>query len=200
VRFRNQIVTGAGGQQILAEDPSGNPVELFEPVRPGARLPPPSRAPPGPAMTSPLPSGSPRAQPARPEYAVNPIGRVASPLADPAQAPGPGGEGAPPAWLVIEPHRAEATRDLRAGEHIIVLTWLDRARRDELSTIPGDHPDSPPPGVFSTRSPGRPNPIGLHPVQIIAIDGPRLLVSGLEAVDHTPILDIKPVLDPVAER
>jgi tRNA-Thr(GGU) m(6)t(6)A37 methyltransferase TsaA len=131
---------------------------------------------------------------------VKPIGRVESPLADPAQAPRQGSEGAPQAWLVIDPHLAEATRDLRAGERIIVLTWLDRARRGELSTVPGDNPHSPPLGVFSTRSPNRPNPIGLHLVRIIAINGLRLLVSDLEAVDHTPVLDIKPVLDPVAER
>jgi tRNA-Thr(GGU) m(6)t(6)A37 methyltransferase TsaA len=131
---------------------------------------------------------------------VKPIGRVESPLADPALAPNQGDEGAPPAWLVIDPQLAEGIRDLRAGEHVIVVTWLDRARRDELSTIPGDNPGSRPLGVFSTRSPNRPNPIGLHRVQIIAIDGLRLLVSDLEAVDHTPILDIKPVLDPVAEQ
>jgi tRNA-Thr(GGU) m(6)t(6)A37 methyltransferase TsaA len=151
-------------------------------------------------MTGPSPSGSPHAHPARREDEVKPIGRAQSPPADPAQAPGQGREGAPPAWLVIKPHLAEGIRDLRVGEHIIILTWLDRARRDELSTIPGDNPDSPPLGVFSTRSPSRPNPIGLHRVQIINIDGLRLLVSGLEAVDHTPNLDIKPVLDPAAER
>lgn len=151
-------------------------------------------------MTRPPASGSPHPHPARREYEVKPTGRVESPLADPAQAPSQGGEGAPPARLVIEPHLAEGTRDLRAGEHIIVLTWLDRARRDELSTVPEDNPDSPPLGVFSTRPPSRPNPIGLHRVQIIAVDGPRLLVSGLDAVDHTPIPDIKPVLNPVAER
>ena len=88
---------------------------------------------------------------------MKPIGRVESPLADPAQAPSQGGEGAPPAWLVIEPHLTEGIRDLRAGEHLIVLAWLDRARRDELSTIPGDDPDSPPLGVFITRSPNRPS-------------------------------------------
>jgi tRNA-Thr(GGU) m(6)t(6)A37 methyltransferase TsaA len=133
-------------------------------------------------------------------FEVTPIGWVESPLADPAQAPNQGDEGAPPAWLVIKPHLAEGIRDLRAGEHIIVVSWLDRAGRDELSTIPGDNPGSPPLGVFSTRSPNRPNPIGLHRVQIIATDGLRLLVSSLEAVDRTPIADIKPVLDPVAER
>ena len=127
-------------------------------------------------------------------------GRVESPLADPAQAPRQGSEGAPPAWLVIEPHLAEGIRDLRAGEHIIVLTWLDRARRDELSTIPGDNPDSPPLGVFSTRSPDRPNPIGVHRAQILTVKGLGILVSEIEALDGTPVIDIKPVIDPAAER
>ena len=151
-------------------------------------------------MTGPSPGGSPHGHSSRREYGLKPIGRVESPLADPAQAPRQGGEGAPPAWLVIKPHLAEGIRDLRAGAHIIVLTWLDRARRDELTAIPRDNPDNPPLGVFSTRSPNRPNPIGLHRVQIIHIDGLRLLVSDLEAVDGTPILDIKPVLDQVTER
>ena len=133
-------------------------------------------------------------------YEARPIGWVESPLTDPAQAPRQGDEGAPAAWLVIEPEVAEGLRDLRAGEHIIVLTWFDRARRDELSTVPGDNPGSRPLGVFSTRSPRRPNPIGLHRVEILAVDGLRLLVSNLEAVDRTPILDIKPVLDPATER
>ena len=133
-------------------------------------------------------------------YEVRPIGWVESPLKDPAQAPRQGSLGAPLAWLVIEPQVAEGIRDLRIGEHVIVLTWLDRARRDELSTVPGDNPHSPPLGVFSTRSPNRPNPIGLHRVQILAIDGLRIQVSDLEAIDRTPILDIKPVLDPAAER
>jgi tRNA-Thr(GGU) m(6)t(6)A37 methyltransferase TsaA len=131
---------------------------------------------------------------------VTPIGWVESTLTDPAEAPNQGDEGAPSAWLAIEPHLAEGIRDLRAGEDITVVSWLDRARRDELSTVPGDDPGSPPLGVFSTRSPNRPNPIGLHRVQILAIDGLRLRVSDLEAVDRTPILDIKPVLDRIAER
>lgn len=132
-------------------------------------------------------------------YEVVPVGRVASPLTDRAQAPRQS-EGSPQAWLVISEHVAEAIRDLRAGQHIIVLTWLDRARRDELSTIPGDNPSSPPLGVFSTRSPNRPNPVGLHRVEILAVDGLRILVSALEALDGTPIVDIKPVLDPKTER
>ena len=81
-----------------------------------------------------------------------------------------------------------------------MLTWLDRSRRDEVNTVPGDNPASPPLGVFGTRSPDRPNPIGLHRVEILAVDGLRILVSNLEALDATPVLDIKPVLDPIAER
>jgi tRNA-Thr(GGU) m(6)t(6)A37 methyltransferase TsaA len=95
---------------------------------------------------------------------------------------------------------AEAIRDLRVGDHILVLSWLDRARRDVLSTHPRDDPNRPLLGVFSTRSPDRPNPIGLHRVQILVADGLRILVRDLEALDGTPILDVKPALDPIAER
>ena len=133
-------------------------------------------------------------------YEVRPVGWVESPLKHRAQAPRQGSEGAPPAWLAVEPDLAEAISDLQAGQQIIVLTWLDRARRDELATVPGDNPASPPLGVFSTRSPNRPNPIGLHRAQILAVEGLRILVSELEALDRTPVIDIKPVLDPAAER
>ena len=81
-----------------------------------------------------------------------------------------------------------------------MLTWLDRARRDELACVPGDDPASPPLGVFSTRSPNRPNPIGVHRAQILAVEGLRIEVSELEAIDRTPVIDIKPVLDQLAER
>ena len=133
-------------------------------------------------------------------YEVTPIGHVRSPLAERSQAPRQGDEGAPSAWLVFEPHVTDAVRDLRVGDRIIVITWLDRARRDVLTTHPRDDPDSPLLGVFSTRSPDRPNPIGLHRVQILAVEDGRIFVSNLEAIDNTPILDIKPVLDLVAER
>jgi tRNA-Thr(GGU) m(6)t(6)A37 methyltransferase TsaA len=133
-------------------------------------------------------------------YEVRPIGWVESRLKDRSQAPRQGYLGAPPAWLVFEPQMAEGIRDLQVGQHVLVLSWLDRALRDELSTVPGDNPQSPPLGVFSTRSPNRPNPIGLHRVRILAIDGLRIQVSDLEAIDGTPILDLKPVLDPAAER
>jgi tRNA-Thr(GGU) m(6)t(6)A37 methyltransferase TsaA len=133
-------------------------------------------------------------------YHVVPIGWVESPLTERAQAPRQGDEGAPDAWLVFEPRVAEGIRDLDAGTEILVLTWLDRAARDVLVTRPRDDPARPPMGVFSTRSPDRPNPIGLHRVRIVATDGLRVLVRPLEALDKTPILDIKPVLDKTTER
>ena len=136
----------------------------------------------------------------KPRYEIMPVGRVESPLTERAQAPRQGDEGAPPAWLVFEPEIEEAVRDIRPGTEVLVLTWLDRARRDVLVTRPRDDPQRAPLGVFSTRSPDRPNPIGLHRVQVIAIEGSRILVHGLEAIDGTPLVDLKPVLGGVAER
>lgn len=135
-----------------------------------------------------------------PRYELVPIGWVESPLVERADAPRQGDEGAPPAWLVFHPQVSEGIRDLRAGEQVIVLTWLDRASRDVLSTRPRDDPGRPKLGVFSTRSPDRPNPIGLHRVEIVAVEGLRILVRDMEALDATPILDVKPVLGPVGER
>ncbi|HEX6519886.1 MAG TPA: tRNA (N6-threonylcarbamoyladenosine(37)-N6)-methyltransferase TrmO [Streptosporangiaceae bacterium] len=134
------------------------------------------------------------------DYQVSPVGWVDSPLKDRGQAPRQGDEGAPAAWLVFEPRVAEAIRDLASGMEVIVLTWLDRADRGVLVTRPRDDPALPPTGVFSTRSPDRPNPVGLHRVQIVAVEGLRILVRPLEALDKTPVIDVKPVLDPVAER
>lgn len=133
-------------------------------------------------------------------YQVVPIGWVESPLKDRAQAPRQGDEGAPDAWLVFLPAVAEGIRDLGPGAEIIVLTWLDRAARDVLVTRPRDDPARPPTGVFSTRSPDRPNPIGLHRVRVVAAEGLRILVRPLEALDRTPVIDVKPVLDDAAER
>ncbi len=135
-----------------------------------------------------------------PGYEVVPIGWVESPLTDRAQAPRQGDEGAPPAWIRFEPGVAAGIRDLRDGMEIIVLTWLDRAHRDVLVTRPRGDPRRPPLGVFSTRSPDRPNPIGLHRVRVVSVDGLRILVHGLEAIDGTPVADVKPVLDRAAER
>ncbi len=127
-------------------------------------------------------------------YEVRPIGQVRSPLVDPGTAPKQGFEGAPEAWLVFGPEVAEAVRDLAVGDEVFVLTWLHRARRDVLAVHPRDDLRNPLTGVFSTRSQDRPNPIGLHRVSIAAVDGSRVLVRGLEAVDGTPIVDVKPVL------
>jgi tRNA-Thr(GGU) m(6)t(6)A37 methyltransferase TsaA len=127
-------------------------------------------------------------------YEVRPIGHVQSPLVDPETAPKQGFEGAPEAWLVFSPEVADGFRDLVVGAEVFVLTWLHRARRDVLAVHPRDDPRNPETGVFSTRSQDRPNPIGLHRVRIAAVDGPRVLVRGLEAVDGTPIVDVKPVL------
>jgi len=125
---------------------------------------------------------------------VHPIGRVESSLKDLATAPKQGNEGAPDAWLVFNPDVAAGLRDLRIGTEILVLTWLDRGRRDVLTVHPRGNTTREERGVFSTRSPNRPNPIGLHPVEIISIDGTRVLVRNMEAIDGTPILDIKPLL------
>jgi tRNA-Thr(GGU) m(6)t(6)A37 methyltransferase TsaA len=132
---------------------------------------------------------------------LNPVGRVESPLTDPAAAPRQGDEGAPEAWLVFEPAVREALDGLREGDDVFVLTWLDRASRAVLSVHPRDDPSRPRQGVFSTRSQHRPNPIGLHRVRVVAIDGLKLRVRNIEAVDGTPIVDVKPVLSSdVAER
>jgi tRNA-Thr(GGU) m(6)t(6)A37 methyltransferase TsaA len=128
----------------------------------------------------------------RPE--LDPIGVVESPLTDPATAPKQGTEGAPRAWLVFEPSVLDGLREIRPGDRMLVLTWLDRARRDVLRVHPRDDPATPERGVFSTRSADRPNPIGLHEVEIVAVDGDRVLVTDLEALDGTPIVDMKPVI------
>jgi tRNA-Thr(GGU) m(6)t(6)A37 methyltransferase TsaA len=127
-------------------------------------------------------------------YEIRPIGYVESPLVDRATAPKQGFEGAPDAWLVFNPEVAEGIRDLAVGTEVFVLTWLHQARRDVLAVRPRDDPRNPETGVFSTRSQDRPNPIGLHRVPIVALDGLRVLVRGLEAVDGTPVVDVKPVL------
>ncbi|TWF80549.1 tRNA-Thr(GGU) m(6)t(6)A37 methyltransferase TsaA [Pseudonocardia hierapolitana] len=129
-------------------------------------------------------------------YELRPIGWVRSPLTDPAAAPKQGDEGAPPARIVVRPELAEAMADLTAGATVIVLTWLHEGDRGVLSVHPRDDATRPRTGVFSTRSQDRPNPVGLHLVTITGIDGTTLDVRDLEAVDGTPVIDIKPVLGP----
>jgi tRNA-Thr(GGU) m(6)t(6)A37 methyltransferase TsaA len=131
---------------------------------------------------------------------VHPIGWVESALVDRDQAPKQGDEGAPDAWLVFENSVGDGIRDLEVGTDVLVITWFDRARRDVLAVHPRGDLARPVTGVFSTRSPDRPNPLGLHRVTILAIDGTRVQVRNLEALDGTPIVDVKPVLDPGMER
>jgi tRNA-Thr(GGU) m(6)t(6)A37 methyltransferase TsaA len=135
------------------------------------------------------------------EFEVTPIGRVESPLTELGAAPNQGDEGAPDAWLELEPGVLDGLDGIRPGDELIVLTWLDRARRDVLRVHPRGDRSRPEQGVFSTRSPARPNPIGLHRVEVLAVEGARLRVSELEALDGTPVVDLKPVLSRnVSER
>jgi tRNA-Thr(GGU) m(6)t(6)A37 methyltransferase TsaA len=131
---------------------------------------------------------------------LQPIGRVRSVLVDPQAAPKQADESAPGAWLDLDPRVGEAMQDLQVGSEVVVLTWLHLARRDVMTVHPRDDPDNPPTGVFSTRSQDRPNPIGLHTVHIAEIVDTSIKVRSLEAVDGTPVLDIKPLLGPVGSR
>ena len=133
-------------------------------------------------------------------YVLRPIGWVESLLVEPDAAPNQGDEGGPDAWLVLDDSVRPAMSDLTEGAEAIVVTWLDRADRDTLVVHPRGDPSRPPRGVFSTRSQDRPNPIGLHTVEILAIDGTRVHVRNLEAIDRTPVIDIKPVLGPIDQR
>jgi tRNA-Thr(GGU) m(6)t(6)A37 methyltransferase TsaA len=123
-----------------------------------------------------------------------PVGRVESSLRDRGAAPKQGDEGAPDAWLVFDTGVADAARDVQPGDDLLVLTWLHEARRDVLRVHPRGDASRAEQGVFSTRSPDRPNPIGLHRVEVVAVEDTRVLVRHLEAIDGTPIVDVKPVL------
>ena len=127
-------------------------------------------------------------------FAVRPVGRVESGLRRREDAPMQGSEGAPEAWIVFEEDVRDAMRDLRQGDEVILLTWLHEADRDVRLVHPRDDTSIPETGVFSTRSPDRPNPIGLHRVAVDAVDGLRIRVRPLEAIDGTPVVDVKPVL------
>ena len=133
-------------------------------------------------------------------YELEPIGWVRSSLLDPALAPLQGDEGAPDAQLALDEAVRDAARDLAPGDELLVLTWLHRGQRDVLAVHPRSDPANPVRGVFSTRSPDRPNPIGLHRVTVLAVQGTTITVSGLEAIDGTPVIDVKPVLEPIGDR
>lgn len=134
-------------------------------------------------------------------FELRPIGRVESPLRTLDAAPRQADEGAPSAWLVFTEEVREGLASLRPGDQLMVLTWLDRAHRDVLVVHPRGDTSRPREGVFSTRSPHRPNPIGLHRVEVVAVEGLRVQVDHLEALDGTPIVDVKPVLaENVGER
>lgn len=128
-------------------------------------------------------------------YEIRPIGTVESALVGPASAPKQGVEGGAEAWLVFDVAVAEGLADLTVGDEVFVLTWLHLADRSVLAVHPRDDPSNPLTGVFSTRSSDRPNPVGLHRVRVLAVDGHRVRVTDLEAVDGTPVVDVKPVLD-----
>jgi tRNA-Thr(GGU) m(6)t(6)A37 methyltransferase TsaA len=127
-------------------------------------------------------------------FELKPLGTVHSTLIDRALAPKQGDEGAPDAWIVFDSAVVPALDGVQVGDEILVLTWFHLARRDVLRVHPRGDISRPREGVFSTRSPDRPNPIGLHRVEIVAIERERVRVSNLEAVDGTPVVDVKPVI------
>ena len=131
---------------------------------------------------------------------LRPIGRIRSELADVDVAPKQGDEGAPEAWIDYDPVLAPGFSDLAPGDDVIIVTWLDQARRDVLRVHPRGDSRNPETGVFSTRSPHRPNPIGIHPVTVTQTAPGSLRVGPIEAVDGTPVLDVKPVLGPPSSR
>lgn len=125
---------------------------------------------------------------------LRPIGVIRSGLKERSKAPKQGSEGAPDAWLEVHPFAVQALNGLAVGDQIMVLTWLHQARREVLKVHPRSDPSRRLTGVFATRSPDRPNPIGLHQVTVRKISNKRLRIGPMEAIDGTPVIDIKPVL------
>lgn len=131
-----------------------------------------------------------------PDPKLTPIGRIRSVLKERSKAPKQGSEGAPDVWIEVYPFAAQALDGLSAGDEIVVLTWLHRAHRDVLKVHPRSDPKRPILGVFATRSPDRPNPVGLHEATVRKVAKNRLRVGPMEAIDGTPVIDIKPVICP----
>src|SRR5215472_13054653 len=127
-------------------------------------------------------------------FSLAPIGFIQSSLKTRREAPKQGSEGAPDAWLEIVPEVVSGLEGIFSGQEVILITWLHQARRDVLMVHPRSDRNLPLAGVFATRSPDRPNPLGLHRVNVLEIVGNRLRVKPLEAIDGTPVVDIKPVL------
>jgi tRNA-Thr(GGU) m(6)t(6)A37 methyltransferase TsaA len=125
---------------------------------------------------------------------LRPVGVIRSILTARSEAPKQGNEGAPDAWLEVHPWATEGLLGIEAGHNLIVITWLHQGRRDVFRVHPRSNPNNPLMGVFATRSPDRPNPLGLHPVVVREIDGNRLRIGPMEAIDGTPVVDIKPVI------
>jgi tRNA-Thr(GGU) m(6)t(6)A37 methyltransferase TsaA len=128
-------------------------------------------------------------------FEVRAVGRVESPLDEMESAPRQGDEGAPDVWIEFDPDVLDALEGVEPGDRVVILSWLDRADREVLTVHPRGDASRPPAGVFATRSHHRPNPVGLHPVEVLEIEGSRVKVSGLEALDGTPVIDVKPVLE-----
>ncbi|MBI5656287.1 MAG: tRNA (N6-threonylcarbamoyladenosine(37)-N6)-methyltransferase TrmO [Geobacter sp.] len=133
------------------------------------------------------------------DFTLKPIGTVRSALTSREDAPRQGYEGAPDAWLDLDPAVAEGLDGIAVGDEIVVITWFHQSQRDTLKVHPGRNRNLPLTGVFATRSPNRPNPLGLHRVTVREIDGTRLKVGPLEALDGTPVVDIKSVLSRSAD-
>jgi len=132
-------------------------------------------------------------------YIIEPIGVIHSELTSCEAAPHQGNEGAPDAWLEVNATVAEGLEDISAGNEIILITWLHKAQRNILKVHPRGDKNMPLTGVFATRSPDRPNPIGLHRVTVLEATGNRLRVGPIEAIDGTPVIDIKPVIPKSAD-
>jgi tRNA-Thr(GGU) m(6)t(6)A37 methyltransferase TsaA len=130
----------------------------------------------------------------RMDLQLRPIGVIRSTLKHRSEAPKQGSEGAPDAWLEVDPTLVDALDGLETGDEVFVFTWFHQAHRDVLTVRPRSDPRNRLTGVFATRSPDRPNPIGLHPVVVRAVAGNRLRIGPIEAIDGTPVVDIKPVL------